>query len=120
MSWACFWNFLLAGVLALVVQPLTTALGHPGLLGVFAGLDAVAFVLVWLLVPGTAEVTTLEEMNYVFGVPTKRHIQYQIYTVLPWIRDCILHPRRAVQPDPLYQWERQRQRTRTANVDNTP
>jgi hypothetical protein len=119
MSWACFWNFLLAGVLALVVQPLTTALGHPRLLGIFAGLDAVAFVLVWLLVPGTAEVTTLEEMNYVFGVPTKRHIQYQIYTVLPWIWDCILHPRRAVQPDPLYRWERECKQTRTANEDNT-
>ncbi|KUJ16458.1 uncharacterized protein LY89DRAFT_558025, partial [Mollisia scopiformis] len=84
MSWACFWNFLLAGVLALTVPQLTQAIGHTGLLSLFAGLDAVAFLLVWLLVPGTAEVTTLEDMNYVFGVPTRRHCEYQLREVLPW------------------------------------
>ncbi|KAL3417130.1 hypothetical protein PVAG01_11130 [Phlyctema vagabunda] len=116
MSWACFWNFLLAGVLALTVPQLSTAMGETGLLSLFAGLDALAFVLVWLLVPGTAKVTTLEDMNYVFGVPTRRHCQYQVREVLPWLL------RRAVslfgwrgsgsgkRPPPLYRWERRRRR----------
>ncbi|KAH8593996.1 hypothetical protein B0O99DRAFT_652918 [Bisporella sp. PMI_857] len=86
MSWACFWNFLLAGVLALTVPSLTYQIRHTALLGLFAGLDAIAFIAVWLLVPGTAKVTTLEEMNYVFGVPTRRHVEYQTKEVLPWLR----------------------------------
>lgn len=109
MSWACFWNFLLAGVLALTVPQLTKAIGHTGLLGLFAGLDAVAFLLVWLLVPGTVEVTTLEDMNYVFGVPTKRHCEYQVREVLPWWVGR-LFGRKSRKPAPLYRWERQRQR----------
>lgn len=119
MSWACFWNFLLAGILALTVSPLTGAVHHTGLLGIFAALDAVAFVLVWLFVPGTAEVTTLEEMNYVFGVPTERHVRYQIYTVLPWLLDYILHPRKAVKLVPLYKKERRRHHSDSASVEST-
>lgn len=77
----------------------------------------------WLLVPGTAEVTTLEEMNYVFGVPTRRHIEYQIKTVLPWVFGRIFHPSTARNPVPLYRWEKNRQRlakTSTSGVvENT-
>jgi len=51
----------------------------------YRGLDSLAIILVWLLVPGTREVTTLEEMNYIFGVPMLRHIQYQLMEVLPWL-----------------------------------
>jgi len=38
MSWACFWNFLLAGVLALTVPSLTYEIKHTGVLCLFAGL----------------------------------------------------------------------------------
>jgi len=38
MSWACFWNFLLAGILALTVPSLTKEIKHTGVLGLFAGL----------------------------------------------------------------------------------
>ncbi|RDW80383.1 hypothetical protein BP5796_05081 [Coleophoma crateriformis] len=113
MSWACFWNFSLAGVLALTVPQLTQAMGSTGLLCMFAGLDAVAFILVWLLVPGTAEVTTLEDMNYVFGVPTRRHVQYQVREVLPWVLGC----GEKRKPAPLYRWEKQRQRATRAIVN---
>lgn len=60
MSWSCFVNFSLAGLLALIVPQLNHALGPTWLLCLFAGLDALAAVLVWLLVPGTVQVTTLE------------------------------------------------------------
>ncbi|KAK5165662.1 hypothetical protein LTR04_001044 [Oleoguttula sp. CCFEE 6159] len=90
MSLACAVNFLLAGLLALTVPQLIQALGATKLLGLFAGLDAAAALLVWLLLPGTVEVVTLEEMNYIFGVPTWKHVQYQLKTVLPWIvKRCI-------------------------------
>lgn len=54
--------------------------------------------------------TTLEDMNYVFGVPTRRHIEYQIKTVLPWTFERMFHPTTAQKPVPLYRWEKNRQR----------
>ncbi|KKA23334.1 Sugar transporter [Rasamsonia emersonii CBS 393.64] len=96
MSLSCSVNFLLAGLLALTVPQLQNALGQTRLLGLFAkciltkyyinsGLDALAIILVWLFVPGTRETVSLEEFNYIFGVPTGRHIEYQMAEVLPWI-----------------------------------
>ena len=110
MSFSCSINFLLAGLLALTVPQLNHALGPTGLLGLFAGLDALAAILVWLFVPGTVQVTTLEEMNYIFGVPTKRHVQYQIKELLPWMMRHFLPGQHADRLIPLYTWNRQRQR----------
>ena len=109
VSLACSVNFVLAGLLALTVPQLNHALGPTRLLGMFAGLDAAAAVIVWLFVPGTVEVATLEEMNYIFGVPTKRHVQYQINDVLPWVvRRCT--PGQSNKGlIPLYTWNRRRQ-----------
>ncbi|KAL8914323.1 MAG: hypothetical protein Q9171_001043 [Xanthocarpia ochracea] len=59
------------------------------LLCLFAGTDALALCLVWLFVPGTErQIATMEEMNYVFGVATRRHMDYQIKEVAPW---CYSH-----------------------------
>ncbi|KAG9242174.1 putative sugar transporter [Calycina marina] len=124
MSWACFWNFFLAGILALTVPSLTKSIGNTRVLGVFAGLDVVAFVAVWLLVPGTQEITTLEDMNYVFGVPTRRHVEYQVKSVLPWKLQQITHQSTRRKPAALYRWEKNRQRVAGTNtaaaVQRTP
>ncbi|OKL56593.1 hypothetical protein UA08_08100 [Talaromyces atroroseus] len=77
-------NFLLAGVLAMTVPQLQNSLGQTRLLGLFAALDAFAALLVWLFVPGTRTTVSLEEFNYIFGVPTRVHIRYQFQKVLPW------------------------------------
>lgn len=108
MSLSCSVNFMLAGLLALTVPQMNHALGPTRLLGLFAGLDAMAALLVWLFVPGTVQVTTLEEMNYIFGVPTDKHIQYQIRDVLPWIIRRYMPGQRAGRLIPLYTWNRQR------------
>ena len=45
---------------------------------------------------------TLEELDYIFAVPTKRHAQYQIRTWLPWwIKRYVFWDRKA-QLEPLY------------------
>ena len=107
MSLSCSVNFMLAGLLALTVPQLIHALGPTRLLGLFVGLDAMAALSVWLLVPGSVHVTTLEEMNYIFGVPTKKFIQYQVKDVLPWfIKRCIPGQRDDRLPT-LYIWNRQ-------------
>ncbi|KAF1987671.1 MFS general substrate transporter [Aulographum hederae CBS 113979] len=110
MSLACSVSFTLAGVLALTVPQLVEALGPTRLLCLFAGLDAAAAILVWLFAPGTVEASTLEEMSYLFGVPTAHHVQYQTGTVLPWVvRRCV--PGKEAGPlEPLYHYWRSRSR----------
>ena len=58
----------------------------------------------WLVVPETEERMTLEKMSYVFGVPTRRHIQYQIKEVLPYMFRRYVLMRKNETLAPLYIW----------------
>ena len=117
MSFAVFTNLLGAGLLTLFVPALTIAVGQSGLLGIFAGLNVVAFILVFLFVretagaalggtPGSMTFMSLEELNYIFGVSSMKHIRYQLTTAVPWAwkyyvkraKDC------PDQPEKLYTW----------------
>ncbi|KAJ5737206.1 Major facilitator superfamily domain general substrate transporter [Penicillium malachiteum] len=51
--------------------------------GLYAGLNIVALVLSFLFVPETSK-RSLEELDYVFGVPTRTHMKYQLTVVFPW------------------------------------
>ena len=82
MSWSTFWNFLGAGTLAMFV-PFGLDWGLARLLGVFSGLNAVAFFLVWFFVPGTNHTATLEDMSYVFGRSMRDHASIQAKRLLP-------------------------------------
>ncbi|TKA83514.1 hypothetical protein B0A55_00496 [Friedmanniomyces simplex] len=118
MSFAVFTNLFGAGVLALFVPALTNAIGHVGLLGVFAGLNVLAFILVFFFVRETAGAAvgggafgnmisvSLEELNYIFGVPAAKHAIYQWKTVLPWAwQYYILRDKECPdQPEKLYTW----------------
>ena len=117
MSLSCCVNFVLAGVLALTVPQLNHAIGPTRMIGMFAGLDAAAAILVWLFVPGTAQVTTLEEMNYIFGVPTRRHVRYQVFKVLPWAIKRIVPGIVAGHLNTLYTWNRWRGQADLRPVD---
>ena len=88
MSAAVFTNFLGAGLVTMFVPILTAALGHDGLLAVFAGLNVTAFILVFFLVPETAPAAVerkegslhsiqLEQLIYIFGVESAVHARYQ-------------------------------------------
>jgi hypothetical protein len=111
------------------VPALTVAIGHAGLLGIFAGLNVVTFFLVFFFVRETAGAglggeaggmtfMSLEELNYIFGVSTRKHIQYQLKSVLPWVLkryikrdpDC---PRR---PPPLYVFAAEYYRQRSSQA----
>lgn len=98
MSFAVFTNLFGAGVLALLVPQLTRALAHypsadsttkigeSRLLGLFTGLNVIALILIFFLVPETAGATlgeglggvSLEELNYIFDVKTRKHVDYQV------------------------------------------
>lgn len=80
----------------------------------YSGLDAFAALLVWLLLPGTAEIATLEDMNYIFGVSTPRHIQYQVLEVFPWaVKRWLPWVRKGDNPEPamLYNWNKLRRQS---------
>ena len=115
MSFAVFWNLLGAGILALVVPQLAYAIGHPGLLGLFAGLNVVAFALAYLLVPETARIG-LEELNEIFDVPTTMHIKYQI-AMARWTFNHYIRRLDEEEPAPLYIWAKD-QRRRTPLLQN--
>ena len=105
MAWGSAVTFFGAGILALVVPQLIHAIGQTALLGLFAGLDDIALILVWLLVPGTErQKITMEEMNYVFGVDTARHVDYQLHEVAPWCFDHYLLRKKVSYPRPLYRY----------------
>lgn len=69
-------NLLGAGILVLVFPFLMHSIGTTGSLSIFAGLNLVAFVLVYLFVPETKQ-RTLEELQYTFDLPTRWHIHYR-------------------------------------------
>ncbi|KAF9892110.1 hypothetical protein FE257_002516 [Aspergillus nanangensis] len=77
MSFSVMVNFLGLGLLVLFVPVLTQAFepdGQSKLLFLFTGLNALAFVLVFFLVPsGTARVS-LEDMNDIFNRKTSEHV----------------------------------------------
>ncbi len=72
-----------AAVLSLTFPRILTALGSQGAFGLYAFLNVVALVLVFLFLPET-RLRTLEELDEVFSVPTRTFIKYQTMEHLPW------------------------------------
>ncbi|KAL8868114.1 MAG: hypothetical protein Q9174_005206, partial [Haloplaca sp. 1 TL-2023] len=100
MSLAVSINLFFAGIEAMIFPKLTDALTPTGAIGLFAGFNIVALVMIFLWVPETKQ-RTLEELDYIFAVPTTKHMRYQVFEVLPytWKRYVL---RRDVDLDPLY------------------
>ncbi|KAI1976793.1 hypothetical protein LOZ53_006335 [Ophidiomyces ophidiicola] len=99
MSWAVATNNFWASVLALTFRRLIRAFTPTGAFCFYAGLNLIALVLIFLFLPETKQ-RTLEELDYVFAVPTRTHAKYQLTTVLPWwFKRYILMRKHAVCPE---------------------
>ncbi|KIJ94154.1 hypothetical protein K443DRAFT_110897 [Laccaria amethystina LaAM-08-1] len=104
MSWAVATCLFWASVVSLTFPRLLSALGPVGTFGFFAGLNVAALIMIFFLLPETKQ-RTLEELDYVFAVPTSKHASYQLREFLPyWIRRYILL-RRKTQLKPLYNFD---------------
>ncbi|KAL8773575.1 MAG: hypothetical protein Q9209_001680 [Squamulea sp. 1 TL-2023] len=102
MSLAVSINLFWAAVLTVVYPKLSDALTPTGAIGFFAGLNIIALLMIFLWVPETKQ-RTLEELDYIFAVPTRKHMHYQVAKVLPYsIKRYIL--RRDVELEPLYKF----------------
>ncbi|KAK0457042.1 uncharacterized protein EV420DRAFT_1480918 [Desarmillaria tabescens] len=104
MSWAVATCLGWAAVLSITFPRMLTALTEVGAFGFYAGLNVLALIMIFFLLPETKQ-RTLEELDYVFAVPMRKHAAYQGGTFLPyWIKKWVLGQRDAVL-EPLYHLE---------------
>ncbi|KAL1968961.1 hypothetical protein VTN77DRAFT_795 [Rasamsonia byssochlamydoides] len=102
MAWAVATNNFWASVLSLTFPYMLTAFKPQGAFGFYAGLNAIALILIFLFVPETKQ-RSLEELDYVFAVTTRRHAKYQLTQVLPWwIKRYIFRRKYVVCPELYY------------------
>lgn len=83
MSWAVATNNFWAAVLSLTFPRMLRAFGPTASFGFYAGLNIVALTAIFLFLPETKG-KTLEELDYVFAISTRRHAMYQLTEVFPW------------------------------------
>ena len=98
MSWAVATNNFWASVLSLTFPRMLQAMKPQGAFGFYAALNIVAFLMIFSWLPETKR-KTLEELDYVFAVPTRTHMRYQWGTVLPyWFSTFVLRKRGLPEP----------------------
>ncbi|GKT96500.1 sugar transporter [Colletotrichum tofieldiae] len=97
-------NNAVGSALTLTFPELLHRIGPTGAFGLYAGLNMLAFVVIFFLIPETKQ-RTLEELDYIFGVPTHRHAAYQIWTWLPWFARRYVLLQRNAKLEPLYHLE---------------
>lgn len=104
MSWAVATCLFYAAVLSISLPRMLQAMSVVGVFCFYAGLNVVALVLIFLFVPETKQ-RTLEELDYVFAVPTHTHIAYQFRKALPyWFKRHVLMQKSA-RLEPLYNFD---------------
>jgi hypothetical protein len=75
-----------------------------GSFGLYAGFNIIALMLIFLFVPETKQ-RTLEELDYVFAVPTRTHVKYQCTVFLPWFIKRYVFFQKGATLEPLYHFE---------------
>jgi len=104
MSWAVATCLFWAAVLSITFPRILAAFGQTGAFGFYAGLNVIAFCLIFLFLPETKQ-RTLEELDYVFAVPTHVHARYQLTKALPWwFKRWVLFQKNATC-EPLYTFD---------------
>ncbi|KAK8233456.1 sugar porter family MFS transporter [Phyllosticta capitalensis] len=105
MSWAVATNNFWASVLSLTFPRMLRAFKPQGAFGFYAGLNILALLMIFHFVPETKQ-RTLEELDYVFAVPTRTHASFQLYQMLPYfVKRYTLRRKGLVKPQ-LYHFEK--------------
>ncbi|RMD42793.1 hypothetical protein DV735_g2371, partial [Chaetothyriales sp. CBS 134920] len=104
MSWAVATNNFWAAVLSLTFPRMLRAFTPQGAFSFYAGLNLLAFWMIFLWMPETKQ-RSLEELDYIFAVPTRTHMNFQLGKVMPyWIKKTILRRKGLVAPE-LYHFD---------------
>lgn len=123
MSWAVATCLFWAAVLSLTFPRMVGAMTQAGAFGFYAGLNLIAFVMIFFLVPETKQ-RTLEELDvstlcllkhhntqtdklhfhfqYTFAVPTRVHASYQLKKSLPYFIKRWVFFNKSARLEPLY------------------
>ncbi|KAJ5165996.1 hypothetical protein N7492_006292 [Penicillium capsulatum] len=97
-------NNAVGSALSLTFPSLLHKVTPTGAFGFYAGLNVLAFITIFFVVPETMQ-RTLEELDYTFGVPIHRHARYQVGTWLPWFVRRYFFFQRSAKLEPLYRLE---------------
>jgi hypothetical protein len=103
MAWAVATNNFWASVLSLSLPRMLRAFTTSGTFGFYAGLNFLAFWMIFLWLPETKQ-KTLEELDYVFAVPTRRHMKYQATEVAPYFLKRLAGQKGLTEPQ-LYRFD---------------
>lgn len=91
-------------MLSLSLPRLLAVFTPAGVFGFYAGLNILAFFMLFFFLPETKQ-KTLEELDYVFGVPTRKHAAFQAGEQFPWwFKKYIMQRKGLVEPQ-LYHFE---------------
>lgn len=104
MAWAVATCLFWAAVLSITFPRILQVFGVVGAFGFYAGLNVIALVMIFLWVPETKQ-RTLEELDYVFAVPTRTHMHYQVTKALPWWFKRYVLFRKGASLEPLYKFD---------------
>ncbi|KAJ3948771.1 hypothetical protein N0V92_012998 [Colletotrichum tropicale] len=109
-----FW----AAILGMTFPFILKRLGVVGAFGLYAGFNVVAFFMILFWVPETKQ-RTLEELDWVFALPTSRFARYQVQKAIPYfIRRWVFFDRKATL-EPLYTFEKSRRAENVAETKNS-
>jgi MFS family permease len=103
MSWAVATNNFWATIVSLTFPRQLRAFSTAGAFGFYAAMNLIAFFMIFLWLPETKQ-RSLEELDYVFGVSTRRHMSFQVKEVAPWWIKTYVLRRKGLTVPQLYKF----------------
>ena len=100
MAWAVCINNTFAGVLSITFPRMAQVMTRPGAFGFYAGLNLIAWGMIFCFVRETKQLT-LEELDQVYSVPTRQFIGYESKVWLPWFIKRYIFLRKVPAPPPF-------------------
>jgi sugar porter (SP) family MFS transporter len=100
MAWAVCINNTFAGILGLTFPRMKTVMTSTGAFGFYAGLNLIAWGMIYCFVRETKQLT-LEELDQVFSIPTKEYISHETKVWLPYMVKRHVLRKNIAKPPPI-------------------
>ncbi|KAK5937775.1 hypothetical protein PMZ80_009904 [Knufia obscura] len=109
MAWAVCINNTFAGILSLTFPRMRTVMTPTGAFGFYAGLNLIAWFMIFCFVRETKQLT-LEELDQVFSVPTKQFLGHELKVWLPYFIKRHIFRQAIPKPPPIIEHEKEADR----------
>lgn len=103
MAWAVATNNFWASVLSITLPRMLRAFSVVGTFGFYAGLNFIAFWMILMWLPETKQ-RTLEELDYVFAIPTRTHMRFELFQEAPWFFKSKILRQKGLKKPELYRF----------------